>query len=620
MTNEQLAELLALDKSSLPPDGGSRFNRLIFARSPYLLQHATNPVDWYEWGDEAFAEARRRDVPLLVSIGYATCHWCHVMAAESFSDPTVAARLNDGFIAIKVDREERPDIDEYCMTAARTLTGGGGWPLNLFMGHDRRPFFAITYLPKLPRHRTPGFLDLLTNLTTLWQKQRSLVETNAGQLATAMAEADRQYGNIGKPAKQLTDEALQQLAGMFDRQHGGFGLAVKFPMPVYLLFLLQQSGGPHDAAADMALATLATMARSGINDQLGGGFHRYAVDRQWQVPHFEKMLYDQALLITCYCRGYRLSHDPALLETAVATAGFVTSELRVGGNGFAAGLDADSGGAEGLFYTWTRNELENLLGSEAGLATAYWSVTPAGELDGRSPLHSQQSAAAFADGNNIPLDRFTAMVRQWRQLLLAARSGRERPLCDQKVILGWNGLLIEALVELAAATGDRNWLNQAEMTAAFIVDNMSTPTGRLVRTWLHTPGDVPAFAEDYAFFCLALARLAETADQDVWRKRLDYYVGEMVRLFVGNDGSVSWTGADGEKMPLELPPLQDNVMPGAVGSCAAALLQAGRILAAPDHAALAGKIVERYQGIMTRGPAGCLSLLQVAGQLEHGQG
>lgn len=616
MNNDKLAALLSLDKKKLPADGGSDFNRLIFARSPYLLQHADNPVDWREWGVDAFAEARERDVPLLVSIGYATCHWCHVMAAESFSDAEVAAVLNRSFVAIKVDREERPDLDDFYMTASRALTGSGGWPLNVFIDHDRRPFFAITYLPKEPRQQTPGFLNLLANLTALWQKQRHLITNNADDICRTIATLTEFTETSGRSITSIAAAALEQLAGLFDPLYGGFGNAVKFPMPTYLHFLLDRDHHATPQALAMALQTLAAMAHGGINDQLAGGFHRYATDRQWQVPHFEKMLYDQALLITSYARAYRAAGDRFMLDTADRTASFAVNELRLAAGGFAAGLDADSEGEEGRFYSWDQEELDALLGDELPLLSAYWGMNREEGLDGRLLLRVVATAGDFAAEHGISVDRLATIVSRGRAKLLAARSRRETPLRDPKVICAWNGLMISALVDLATSSNDSIRLRQAADTARFVLKEMVTTEGRLLRNWLETPAPVPAFAEDYVFFCLGLADLLAADPEHLWRESLECFGRDLMRLFIDAEGCVSWCGCDTEGLPLRIPPLQDGVMPSTIGSCAILLLRMGEIFHEKSYQAVAADIIRRYRGVVEQNPAACLSLIMAEEQLS----
>ncbi len=618
MTNDQLQTLLELDRDTIPPDGGNRYNRLIFSRSPYLLQHADNPTDWHEWGDEAFAEAKRRGVPIFVSIGYATCHWCHVMAAESFSDQDVARVLNQYYVPVKIDREERPDLDDFYMTASRLLTGSGGWPLNVFVDHEKRPFFAVTYLPKLPRGGVPGFINLLQNISVLWRERPHLVESNAGEINRNMIELTAIREGDGRDLSTLVADGYSQLQQLYDRQYGGFGISPKFPMPVNLLFLLGRNDVDYPESREMALQTLRLMARGGINDQLSGGFHRYAVDRQWLVPHFEKMLYDQALLVTAYSVAYSLSKDPVMLENAVRTAGFACNELALPGGGFCAALDADTEGKEGVYYTWSIAELDGALGDDGPFWREYWGATESGHVDGRSVLHLPQEPERFAADHRISVEVLHAKVAVARDRLIALREKREKSLRDPKVICSWNGLMLAALAKLARVSGDRGWLTSAERCAGFILDNLVTPDGRLLRSWLGKPSSIAAFAEDYACFCLGLAELAETeSGGNLWREMLRHFGKEMQRLFVASDGTVSPSGQDSEPLPVNISPMYDAIIPSAAASIASACIRMEKILGDPDSMATARRIIHACRGVVERNPASCLGLVMAEEELNH---
>lgn len=618
MNNSKLESLLRLDKTGIPADGGTAFNRLIFARSPYLLQHAENPVDWREWDEEAFKEAKERDLPLFISVGYATCHWCHIMAGESFSDPEVATLLNESFIPVKVDREERPDIDEFYMTAARVLTGGGGWPLNIFIDHERRPFFSITYLPKLPRHRAPGLMDLLRNMATLWQEKRELLTGNSAEICRSIAALSLPVATSEKPLDSLTNEACSHLQKIFDGEYGGFGSAVKFPMPTYLLFLLSIDEKENPEARPMAFKSLDGIMQGGIHDQLGGGFHRYAVDQRWIIPHFEKMLYDQALLIITYAKAFSISKDSKYLETALKTASFACDELLLPSGGFAAGLDADSEGEEGLFYTWSYAELQSLLGNDAEIMLEYWGADREEGLDGRRILHLPVAAEMFAAKKNIDPVDLNEMIATASRKLLLARVQRERPLRDQKVIASWNSLMITALVRLSKVSGNMLWLEQAEKTALFILENMVNPDGRLLRNWLETPSTIPAFAEDYAAFTAALHALAACNRNPLWTDKMEFFGAELARLFVNATGEVAFCGIDAEKMPLDIPPVQDGVLPSTAALTAVAFIRMGRISGKAVWSEQGRLIIERYRGVTEKNPAACLSLLMTEEELTGG--
>ncbi len=609
MNNDKLAQLLHVDRKILPANGGDLYNRLIFARSPYLLQHAENPVDWREWGDEAFAEARRRDVPLFVSIGYATCHWCHVMVQESFNDGEVAAILNESFVPVKIDREERPDLDDFYMTAARVLTGGGGWPLNVFIDHDSRPFFSLTYLPKYPRHRTPGFMDLLRNIATLWREKREMVFSNATEIVRSLAAYASNTPATGKDLDWLSKAACQHLAEMYDHDFCGFGRVTKFPMPLYLLFLLSRDNKVNVNAPVMALKTLEKMMCGGIHDQLGGGFHRYTVDQKWNIPHFEKMLYDQAMLILAYVEAFKVSADSKFLETAEKTADFAYNELLTDEGAFCAALDADSEGEEGFFYTWRYEELTAILGSEYNSVLDFWGARCEGDLDGRCILHTIGAPDKFAGERGISEADLKELIVSATQKLLIARALRERPLRDLKVICAWNGLMIAALVRLFAASGKKKWLERAEKAAGFIISKMVNSTGMLCRNWLGTPTPVAAFAEDYACFCLGLTELANQNPDSLWKDRLEHFAHELSVHFVTDAGDVIFSGIDGHKLPQNIPAVQDGVMPSAAGLCAVVLIRAGLILDNRVFTEKGREIIGRYRGLTEQNPSACLTLI-----------
>ncbi len=615
MNDTELAALLELDRDKLPPDGGEHFNRLIFARSPYLLQHADNPTDWREWGEEAFDEAEKRGVPLFVSIGYATCHWCHVMAHESFADPEVAQELNRGFVPVKVDREERPDLDEFYMAASQALTGTGGWPLNLFVGHDRRPFFAFTYLPKHEKGGMSGFIELLRNISTVWKERRDSVERNCSAIMESVAGRAIAKETGAADISSHADTAFSQLRQLFEPRHGGFGSSPKFPMPTYLLFLLSREEAAAPIAREMAKQTLLSMARGGIHDQLGGGFHRYSVDERWLVPHFEKMLYDQAMLIMAYVQGYRITGESELLATALATARFVRDELSIPLGGFCGALDADSEGQEGRFYVWSAEEIENVLGDRAELCLTYWGISKGGNYEGRNILHLAVVPASFAASRGMTVEELTQEVEVSRKLLLETRKSRERPLMDLKLISAWNGLMIAALSRLSTVSGDREWLFSAARSADFIFSNLTDPQGRLLRNWLRGPAPVKAFAEDYAYLCWGLLALYENGGDLQWLEKGADLAHDMVRLFLRDDGRLTTCGMDAEKQPIELSSCRDGVLPSPAGVAASVLMQLGRLMGDPFFTQASRRIINAYRGEVERSPSACLWLIMVEEEL-----
>jgi uncharacterized protein YyaL (SSP411 family) len=453
-------------------------NRLLNEPSPYLQQHAHNPVDWYPWGEEALARARAEQRPILLSVGYSACHWCHVMERESFEDPETARLMNERFVNVKVDREERPDLDRIYQTICQLVTRGGGWPLTVFLTPDRKPFFVGTYFPPEPRHGLPGFRQVLRSVAETWEERRDEVLRVADQWAEALADAERPPLTPGgrTPEPTAVARAAAQLAGAFDRENGGFGRAPKFPNPTNLELFLRAGG----EFRELALLALRRMAAGGIHDQLGGGFHRYSVDERWEVPHFEKMLYDNALLIPLYQDAWRLTGDPDLLRVARGTADFLLRELRSPEGAFCATLDADSEGEEGRFYLWTREQL-----AEAGAA----------ELAERLGV-GDEPATLRGD------------VRPWRDALLERRNRRVRPGRDAKVLVGWNGLALAALARLggthAAAAGQ---------VADWLLQSCRRPDGGLWRRWKDGRAGIPGTLEDYAYLAAGLVELWEATFQ-----------------------------------------------------------------------------------------------------------
>jgi uncharacterized protein len=465
-------------------------NRLAAATSPYLLQHAENPVDWWEWGDEAFAEARRRDVPVLISVGYAACHWCHVMAHESFEDEQIAESLNADFVAVKVDREERPDVDAVYMEATQALTGHGGWPMTVFATPEGEPFFCGTYFPPRPRHGMPSFPQLLASVAQTWRERRDEVAAAGQRIVAALAERGVVQPTDGlPPTPEQLDAAVLNLSAAYDQQHGGFGGAPKFPPSMVLEQLLRHHARTQDAEAlRLVEGTCEAMARGGIYDQLGGGFARYAVDAGWVVPHFEKMLYDNALLLRVYTHLYRATGSALARRVAGETADWMVRELRTPEGGFASALDADTDGVEGLTYAWTPDQLDEVLGAEDGTwAAQLLAVTPAGTFE-----HGSSTLQLRRDPDDA--DRWADV----RSRLLAARDARPQPTRDDKVVTAWNGLAIAGLAE-AGALLDRPDLVEVAVAAADLLSSVHLVDGRLRRvSRAGAAGAPPGVLEDYA--------------------------------------------------------------------------------------------------------------------------
>jgi uncharacterized protein YyaL (SSP411 family) len=549
-------------------------NRLAAATSPYLLQHADNPVDWWPWGEGAFGEARRRNVPLLISIGYSACHWCHVMAHESFSDPTTASAMNAGFVCVKVDREERPDVDAVYMQATQAMTGHGGWPMTVFADHLGRPFFCGTYFPPRSRGSVPGFLQVLAQVAAAWAGKRDEVTQVGAAVAARMAELAVPVGGRGKdggaPGVEGLDAAVERLAEEYsaDAERGGvgagFGGAPKFPPSMTLLQLLRHHARTESAAAlAMVAQTCNAMARGGIYDQLGGGFSRYAVDGTWTVPHFEKMLYDNALLLRVYALLWRTSPSPLYRRIAEETAGFMIRELGTASGGFASALDADTDGVEGLTYAWTYQELVDVLGAEdAKIAAAAYEVTKAGNFeDGKSVL--RLAAEPAGDAKN-PED-----VRRVAAKLRVARAQRPQPGRDDKIVASWNGLAISALVEASVALG-RADLRSAALRCGQLLVGVHFEDGRLVRTSRDgVASENPGVLEDYGCVAEGFVSLFTATGDRAWLEHAGALLDTMREQF-REDGGLYDTAADAAPLYFRPSDPTDNASPSGTSAAAAA--------------------------------------------------
>lgn len=609
--SERLRSIIQMDISTLPPDGGTDFNRLIFSASPYLLQHAENPVDWYPWGEEAFAKARAEEKPLFLSIGYATCHWCHVMEDESFENQAVAAVLNRHFVAIKVDREERPDIDEQYMAVAHLMTGSGGWPLNIFMTPDKKPFFAATYIPLEPRMGMPGIIELLEKLAQLWRIERGKVERNCAANLAALQQLARP-SPAPLPGGEIFGEARAQLAAMFDPEWGGFGTAPKFPMPHYISFLLRCWKRSGDAAAlAVAEQTLRMIRSGGIFDQLGFGIHRYAVDRQWLVPHFEKMLYDQALVATASLETFQATGDAFFLTMAEEIFDFVLREMTSPEGGFYCGLDADSEGEEGKYYVWTPAEIGEALGEKAAaILCRLVGVTDRGNFEGRNILHLPLSPEAFAVREGVTPELLREDMERWRATLLNAREKRVRPFRDEKVLTAWNGLMIAAFAKGFTVTGDDRYLKAAKEASRFIQERLLAPGGRLLRSYHRGKGSIHAFLDDYAFFVHGLIGLYEaTLDRAYLDHALDV-TGEMIRLFGDQvEGGFYDTGSDAEEVLARHKSADDGVIPSGNSVAVLNLLRLGRITGDDGLVREGERVLRAFMGGVERQPVAYLFFL-----------
>jgi len=561
-------------------DGGGAVNRLASEASPYLRQHADNPVDWYPWGDEAFTRARTEDRPVLLSVGYSSCHWCHVMAHESFEDDAMAARVNAGFVAVKVDREERPDVDAVYMEAVQAMTGRGGWPMTLFLTPDGRPFFAGTYFPPRDAHGTPGFGRVLDAVEEAWRQRRHEVEAQADALLAAidrrvtlpdgfLAEGDGASTDPGGRYPGLLAAATAELAGRFDATGGGFGPAPKFPQPALVTLCLDHGRVTGDEGSRaMVDTTLAAMAAGGIYDHLGGGFARYSTDATWTVPHFEKMLYDQAGLVRIYLHAALQGGDDRWLQGVEETVAYVLRDLAAPEGGLYCAEDADSEGEEGRFYVWTPAQLVEHAGARLGPVAADWyGVTEAGNFEGRNILRRPPGA---------PLAR-PADVEEARRLLFEARGRRVRPGLDDKVLTEWNAMFCSALAEAAAATGRPDWTAAAVGIADFLVTHLRRGDGRWMRSWQGGQARHLGYAGDYAWVVEGLTRVGELTGEARWLDTAVETATALLELFAGDGGPLYTTGTDAESLVVRPSELLDGATPSASAVAAGALLRLGAL-------------------------------------------
>jgi len=538
-------------------------NRLAAENSPYLLQHADNPVDWYPWGEPAFERARAEDKPVFLSVGYAACHWCHVMAHESFEDPAVAGYMNEHFINIKVDREQRPDVDAVYMEAVVALTGQGGWPMSVFLTPQGEPFFGGTYFPPTRRYNMPSFMELLVEIQRLWVEERARLFSIGSQLASHLQAGAQGSAGSGELRTGVVQHAIEALAAAADRERGGWGGAPKFPQPAVVELLLGAStrrGG--SKVLEPALHALDAMANGGLYDQIGGGFHRYAVDAAWSVPHFEKMLYDNAGLLRAFLHAWQLTGRPRYLEVVSQTFEFLQTELRDPSGGYYASLDADSGGAEGQFYTWTRAQVEAALpdAASAELACTVFGVTQPGNFENTNVLSRRVDLEQLARDRNSTLDQLKLELEALRSTLLAARAARPRPAVDDKILAGWNGLLLVALSEAALATGQAAMLESSQALAGFLVEQMQVD-GEFMRTWRHGQASVAGFLEDYAAVGLGLLTLYQVDFDPRWFEHARRLAREIIARFSDADGAFYDTQAEGEQLIVRPRTLQDSPYP-----------------------------------------------------------
>jgi uncharacterized protein YyaL (SSP411 family) len=573
-------------------------NRLAAETSPYLLQHKDNPVDWYAWGEEALGRAKTEDKPIMVSIGYSACHWCHVMEHESFEDPETAAYMNDHLISVKVDREERPDVDAIYMQAVQAMTGHGGWPLNVFADPDGVPFFGGTYFPPTGRQGMPSFRQVLEGVVEAWNTKREEIRTAAPRTVERLAAISR----VGPTEETLSPEALEEaertLASQFDPVHGGFGAAPKFPPASALEFLMMRGS---DNALSIVTTTLERMAKGGIFDQVGGGFARYSVDAQWLVPHFEKMLYDNALLARAYLHAWQLSGEERFRRVCRETLDWALRELRGPEGGFCSALDADSEGVEGKFYVWTVAELRDALGpSLADQAIAYFGVTERGNFE-----HGTNVLTARGDEPDA--------LDETRAKLLEVRSKRVRPGLDDKRLTAWNALMVSALAEAGAVLSERTYLDAATACASFILSELRDGEGRLLRSWKDGRAHLGAYLEDHAFLLDGLITLYESTFEPRWYREAVALADALIESFEDPErGGFYTTPADRRELPVRRKDLEDSPIPSGNSAAALALLRLALLSGDGKYERHALGVLRLMFGLAARHPLAFGHLLRAA--------
>jgi uncharacterized protein YyaL (SSP411 family) len=563
-------------------------NRLAQETSPYLLQHKDNPVDWYAWGPDALTRAKEEDKPILVSIGYSACHWCHVMEHESFEDEQTAAEMNSRFVCIKVDREERPDVDAIYMEACQAMTGQGGWPLNVFLTPDQVPFYAGTYFPPEPRHGLPSWRQVLGAIDEAWRTRRAEIEESAGRIVNRLSGGALLQPSEDELDPGLLDQALENLRGAFDPVNGGFGGAPKFPPASTIEFLLRRGD------TDMTARTLRAMASGGMYDQIGGGFARYSVDAHWIVPHFEKMLYDNALLARAYLHGWQVTGEPLFEQVCRETLDWALREMRADEGGFYSALDADSEGVEGKFYVWTLDEVREALGDDAEAAITALGMSEQGNFEGQ----------------NIPV-RAGDLPAELRARLYDVRATRVWPGLDDKRLASWNALMISALADAGAVLGEERYLGAARACAEFVLGTMRDERGRLLRTYKDGRAHLNAYLEDHAFLVEGLLTLYESTFEPRWFAAARELADQMIERFADEErGGFFETSSDHEQLVARRKDLEDNPIPAGNSSAAYGLLRLAALSGEHEYERRAEGVLRLLHEIAPRHPQAFAHLLQ----------
>ena len=616
----------AEELAKLPRDGGDEFNRLVFEQSPYLLQHARNPVDWYPWGPEAFAEAKKTDKPIFLSIGYSTCHWCHVMEHESFEDSSVAAMLNADFISIKVDREERPDIDNIYMTVTQMLTRSGGWPMTIVMDADQMPFFAGTYFPKQSMTGRIGMVDLLPRLVEAWKTKREDLTATANQITQHLQNSTDAISESAI-SKDVLDQSYRHLQGNYDPVYGGFGDRPKFPTPHNLTFLLRYWKKTGDAEAlAMVEKTLKAMRFGGIYDHVGFGFHRYSTDKHWFLPHFEKMLYDQALLVIAYTETYQATGSEFYKTTAEEILEYVLRDMTSPEGGFYSAEDADSEGEEGKFYLWSEKEIDKVLSKEEAVvikavfntsAEGNYHEEASGKRTGSNILYLSKKPGQVASEMGLKLSDFDKLLESSRRKLFESRKSRIHPLKDDKILTDWNGLMIAAFAIAGRALQNPRYIDAAKKASSFVAGHLQSADGLLLKRYRKGSAALPAHIDDYAFYQWGLLELYQsTYDVAYFKSALDIH-DLMMKYFWDNDkGGFHFTDNIDPDLIARMKELYDGAIPSGNSVAALNLTKLGYLTGRPEFLKLVASMQKTFAGQINRSPVAYTQFLNSIDYLQ----
>ncbi len=591
--------------------GSEISNHLKNEISPYLLQHASNPVDWYPWGPEALNKAEAENKPIFLSIGYSACHWCHVMAHESFENEEIAKIMNEKFINIKVDREERPDVDALYMKVLVELTGHGGWPLSMFLTPDQKPYLGGTYYPPFAKYNRPGFAEVLKQAHDLFTGNKEKLESRSQNILQKISIENQAGTARGVPSDELIRGAVEILSNRFDEDFGGFGSGMKFPEPMYYNLLLRHWAETGESM-DILDKSLTGMAEGGLFDQLGGGFHRYSTDRKWRVPHFEKMLYDNGLLAKLFLDMFQATKQDIYQTIPIETFAWLLREMTSPEGAFYASQDADTEGKEGTYYTWELKEVMNLLGPKhAKIFSTAYGLVPRGHIEGRNVLHINANVERLAEAENIPIFEADHILKKGKETLFQAREKRPKPDRDEKIITAWNGLMITALAQGSSVLGDSSYLDSATRCADFIWSHQwNTDEHKLLRVFKDGQSKINGCLDDYAYFLEALVGLYEAGLDSKWIMRAKELAQAMIEEFWDDEeGGFFLSGRSGEQLISKLKNPADEALPSANAIAALALLKLGRLTGEELFTRKTDAIFNSFRSIMERGPAGFTGLL-----------